>query len=199
MTILPMNHNAALFIQAPKKVVCDTWLAWVKSIPFTTFATCEMATFTSLQSVFDVLDKPRKAIPDMAVVMATQSDWTVYLDNDLLQNMPQSVAYVLANKLRSSTIFSCYGEVDAMFYLTKSDGMKTVERSVAVSKEGRWLFRQSGERLAFEQVDAYLSKNIRDRLTQDMLLRYLASFGINSKDDKFYSFKDSAILRFRDH
>ena len=54
------------------------------------------------------------------------------------------------------------------------------DRAVAVQHDGRrWRFDQRGQPCAFEQLDAYGRRPIRDRLTRDIICGYLDALGID--------------------
>jgi hypothetical protein len=58
-----------------------------------------------------------------------------------------------------------------------------VERHVYALKDGsRWDFHQYGDPLDFEEVEAYRSLRIRDRLTDERLRRYLVAAGVPPVD-----------------
>jgi hypothetical protein len=60
-------------------------------------------------------------------------------------------------------------------------------RSIAVSNDGgRWTFDDIGEPFAFEQLDRYRSRRLRDRFTPEMLREYLGHFGLSPLSDDFY-------------
>jgi hypothetical protein len=61
-------------------------------------------------------------------------------------------------------------------------------RSVAAGKydSGRWQFVATGEVQPFEETERYGAKRIRDRLDREMLVRYLATLGINADDPTFW-------------
>lgn len=51
-------------------------------------------------------------------------------------------------------------------------------RSIAAHYEGRWEWHESGDRLPFEEVQAYSARRVRDRFTPQMLQRYLDALGV---------------------
>lgn len=71
-------------------------------------------------------------------------------------------------------------------------------RTVAVVFDGiRWQFTSTGTEQAFEEVEAYRSRRVRDRFTSEMLERYCRALGIEVFDSGFYGpdavFVESAV------
>lgn len=58
--------------------------------------------------------------------------------------------------------------------------------SAGIFDSGRWSSELSGDQLAFEEVDAYQRRRIRDRFTRAMLMRYLEALGIHADDPEIY-------------
>ena len=60
-------------------------------------------------------------------------------------------------------------------------------RTVSVAFDGgRWQFTATGVEQAFEEVDAYRARGVRDRFTSTMLERYCQALGIHVFDPAFY-------------
>ncbi|RUR66846.1 hypothetical protein EJP67_07175 [Variovorax guangxiensis] len=59
-------------------------------------------------------------------------------------------------------------------------------RMVRAMKDERWEFLQEGSPLAFEQMERYASRLVRDRLTRDMVLDYLEAWGTPVRDEAFW-------------
>jgi hypothetical protein len=69
------------------------------------------------------------------------------------------------------------------------------ERVVYVMEELKWTFYERGERLPFEQSDAYAKRRVRDRLNEPMLMDYLLKVGVDARHSSFHYSPDS-ILAF---
>ncbi len=60
-------------------------------------------------------------------------------------------------------------------------------RALAASNDGgRWVFDQEGEPFAFEQVEQYQARRVRDRFTFEMLKDYLRHLGLSPFEEDFY-------------
>jgi len=60
-------------------------------------------------------------------------------------------------------------------------------RALGASNDGgRWVFDQSGEPFAFEQVERYQERRVRDRFTFEMLKDYLRHLGLSPFEEDFY-------------
>ena len=60
-------------------------------------------------------------------------------------------------------------------------------RALGASNDGgRWVFDQSGEPFAFEQLEKYQERRVRDRFTFEMLKDYLGHLGLSPFEEDFY-------------
>ena len=67
------------------------------------------------------------------------------------------------------------------------DGLGFVRTITAgIFDDGHWEFAARGEVQPWEETDAYLASRVRDRLTRELLLRYLHALGIEADDPSFY-------------
>ncbi|WP_262031141.1 hypothetical protein [Microvirga sp. Mcv34] len=68
------------------------------------------------------------------------------------------------------------------------------KRSIAAMDDGgSWIFPQAGEPFAFENLEQYKLKNIRDRFTPILLRQYLGEFSAFPFDSDFYMTGEPAI------
>ncbi|WP_300760283.1 hypothetical protein [Janthinobacterium sp.] len=115
--------------------------------------------------------------------------WTLYFDNGV-NGTDTGPPSILASRLNTDAIRVGMADeiVDAVTRQVKQYGATifefhsgTVERRhiFAANDGGKWKFYQAGEPFAFESVDAYKVKPVRDRFTQLMLMKYLKELGIN--------------------
>jgi len=62
----------------------------------------------------------------------------------------------------------------------------TVRSIYAANDGGRWVFGHFGEPFAFEQVEKYQERRVRDRFTFEMLKDYLRHLGLSPFEEDFY-------------
>lgn len=127
--------------------------------------------------------------------LRTSGGWTAYLDNSVIGSDTFGPISYLAQSMRcrgltigcrastskrgAAVSFSLYGpEPTAWLNL-----IRTVS---AVQDEGRWEWTATGPVEPFEEVEKYRQRQVRDRLTPDMLARYCAAIGIRPFDESFY-------------
>jgi hypothetical protein len=78
-------------------------------------------------------------------------------------------------------------DVDARGFTGRTVGTRIGER-------GGWIFVDLGDRLPFEDTDAYTAPRTRDRFTQQMLIDYAAALGLRPFDADFYAPDRGAVL-----
>lgn len=86
--------------------------------------------------------------------------------------------------------FELFGPLDTEFL--------NYVRTVSVVFDGsRWQFAATGTEQAFEEVEAYRARRVRDRFTSAMLERYCRALGLEVFDPGFYGleavFVESAV------
>ena len=62
------------------------------------------------------------------------------------------------------------------------------------SNNTKWIFYEKGERLPFEQSEAYAKRRVRDRLNEPMLMDYLLKVGLNARHSLFYHSEDNILV-----
>lgn len=68
----------------------------------------------------------------------------------------------------------------------------TIRSITMMNDGGKWTFDEIGDRLPFEDVEAYKARRIRDRFPVELLARYLEQLGLEPFDDRFY--RSPAVL-----
>lgn len=128
--------------------------------------------------------------------------WTAYFDNSLRGTDAVSAVGHLTRKLQCQGLaidvvphtvgapgvregrmgavqFELFGPLDTEFL--------NYVRTVSVVFDGsRWQFNATGTEQAFEEVDAYQARRVRDRFTSAMLERDCQALGIEVFDPSFY-------------
>ncbi len=131
----------------------------------------------------------------------TRSAWTAYVDNQWTGTDAASPMSIMARRLsiRSLRVVAVphtlrkdeggrYGAVMLDMYGPEQPGKisNTVRVVEAANDGGRWVFVQSGEPFAFEQVEKYQERRVRDRFTFEMLKDYLRHLGLSPFEEDFY-------------
>ncbi|HEX8698356.1 MAG TPA: hypothetical protein VF815_05935 [Myxococcaceae bacterium] len=131
----------------------------------------------------------------------THSAWTAYVSNQWTGTDAASPMSTMARRLsiRGLRVVAVphtlrkdgsgrYGAVMLEMYGPKQPGKLTnYVRALGASNDGgRWVFDESGEPFAFEQVEKYQERRVRDRFTFEMLKDYLRHLGLSPFEEDFY-------------
>ena len=124
----------------------------------------------------------------------THSEWTAVFSDD---HWPLSPVSVMNRRLKCDgmlvmCVHDTYVEAEnrgrlggCQFYFM--DTSRGDERSVSVINDcGSWHFEQHGEALDWEYLEAYRRRNVRDRLTPEMLQQYCDHLGIKIWVPEYY-------------
>ena len=130
----------------------------------------------------------------------TRSAWTAYVENGWTGTDAASSMSVMARRLsiRCLRVVAVphtlrgdqgrYGAVMLDVFGPEQPGkINNYVRALGASNDGgRWVFDQSGEPFAFEQVERYQARRVRDRFTFEMLKDYLRHLGLAPFEEDFY-------------
>ena len=131
----------------------------------------------------------------------TRSAWTAYVSNQWTGTDAASPMSVMARRLsiRGLRVVAVphtlrkdgggrYGAVMLDVFGPEQLGkIHNYVRALGASNDGgRWVFDQEGEPFAFEQVEKYQERRVRDRFTFEMLKDYLRHLGLSPFDEDFY-------------
>ncbi|MBN1206421.1 MAG: hypothetical protein JXB05_16035 [Myxococcaceae bacterium] len=131
----------------------------------------------------------------------TRSAWTAYVNSvwtgtDAASPMSYMARWLSIRCLRVVAVPHTlrknqgvrYGAVMLDVYGPKQPGkLNNYVRALGASNDGgRWVFDQSGEPFAFEQVERYQARRVRDRFTFEMLKDYLRHLGLAPFEEDFY-------------
>jgi len=131
----------------------------------------------------------------------TRSCWTAYVENgwngtDAMSPMSYMARRLSTQGLRVVAVPHTlrkhgggrYGAVMLDVFGPEQPGkINNYVRAIEVANDGgRWVFVQSGEPFAFEQVEHYQARRVRDRFTFEMLKDYLGHLGLSPFEEDFY-------------
>lgn len=190
MSLLPNSFLEPLgttlaFIKAPLERVADVLLSeWGTALD----AYRKVRTITGeLDTLLRELD-PMKFPWDRVLVIRTATPWLVVLDNQIGYCDISSYPPFVAERLRADLVIAIASPWDGCrFSYSAVDGTGVWRedlRSVYALKEGGWEFNQQGTPLEFEEVSQYSARRVRDRLTTEMVRRYLKAMGLPQLDDE---------------
>jgi hypothetical protein len=143
----------------------------------------------------------------------TQSAWTAYFDNGKQGTDAAGLVKVLAEKLNCRGIRTVLtpntmpskpsretlGRYGATMLEVYGPDRKPIRIIYAANDGGKWVFGESGASFAFEEVERYKAKKIRDRFTGEMLDNYLKHLGIAAFDENFYAPSNTGSILARKH
>ncbi len=185
----PVTYDFGL-IEAPVDVVAAAYKTWWVNLD----KPVEEARLNgSLDEMFSQLE-PLSMAMNRAMFLPTAAGWTAFFRNGILGSDPSSAMPVLAKQLDVRAMRICdsgprkkYPAVIWEFYDPSEtrDQVHVSRRSIAAANDGgRWVFEVSGTAFPFENIARYNARRKRDRFDRDLLLTYLANFGIDSLDDR---------------
>jgi hypothetical protein len=131
----------------------------------------------------------------------TRSAWTAFVDNQWTGTDAAGPMRYMARRLsiRCLRVVAVphtlrkhgggrYGAVMLDVFGPQQPGkLNNYVRALGASNDGgRWVFDQSGEPFAFEQVEQYQARKLRDRFTFQMLRDYLRHLGLEPFEEHFY-------------
>lgn len=144
--------------------------------------------------------------------LPTRSNWTAYLDSGWRGTDASAVRFLsktigcrgiravcAPDTMRKTPTgeLGRYGATILEVYAADASGCSflNVQRSIfAANDGGRWKFGANGQPFAFEDLERYTARQIRDRFTPEMLDEYLRHFGIDFFSPDFYDVAQPAYL-----
>lgn len=179
-------------VRAPCEAVAEEFFNWQQAIlkPYG-FKLSRERMEGPLLGVLDALI-PRTAPITIRYLFWPLGPWTLYFDNGI-GGTDASPPEVLSGRMQVDAIRAVaaieqiepngrvkeYGAT--MFeYYTAGAPRRIV---FAADDGGRWKFDQIGEPFAFEELDRYKARSIRERFTPPMLFRYLRQLGVPLEDE----------------
>jgi len=194
----PVTKDYGL-IRAPLRSVVREFLGWQSS---TNVQHSQREIRTNFAAALDELS-PLSAGKRRRLLVATSSDWVACFQSGIDGSDPFPAMSFLAERMGVLAMRICSSAPGAMWpatiwevYAPESLGGHLplhYRRSIfAMNDGGRWAFGQSGEPYPFENLSAYEKPRKRDRFTRDLLLEYVAHFGIRPFGDDFFVVSEDA-------
>lgn len=127
--------------------------------------------------------------PNRAVLLTLSPKWSIFFDNHIRDDIPQSESYVLARILQTETYSiqhcrpgdSLQGSVSHFNHSKYNTTSQQVDvRQVLLYYDDGWHFTQEGEPMPTENLQTYRNRRIPDRLTMQMLEAYAHALSIPS-------------------
>jgi hypothetical protein len=127
------------------------------------------------------------------LVLPTTSRWTSYWSNDFNGPDPAPLSY-LAERMACRALFLMWSPAPGQeairfeLYADHPTAFLNIERTIQVGRndDGRWQFDASGDVQPFEDLAAYRSRRLVDRLTPAMIAGYARALGAQPFDVDFY-------------
>lgn len=146
-----------------------------------------------LEDCFRALE-PLAKVPTKEMNLSTSFGWTAFFRNAVRGSDPFLPMKQLSQTLQITAMRVCVSPGNATYPAGIWEVIDTPQaggdkwgyrRSIAAANDGgAWVFETSGEPFPFEHVTRYAARRKRDRFTREMLVGYLAEFGIPSITDK---------------
>jgi hypothetical protein len=141
--------------------------------------------------------------PARVLFVPTAGPWTAYFDNgsrgpDAFPPMSYLAKRLGTRGLRVVAVPPGEGRYAASIlelYAPEDREWLNVERAISAMQDGdRWRFETIGEPLAFEELERYTARRVRDRFPHELLDRYLQELGLRAFDEAFYMPDGRAFL-----
>lgn len=117
---------------------------------------------------------------DRRVLIPTGGEWTALCSNGPGGTDVVGTVHTISEVTGALGVRASVSNTGRVFEVFR--GVAT--RNVYASKDGaRWIFGEYGERFDFEDERAYRSIRIKDRLTSEMVSRYLDALSVPPADD----------------
>jgi hypothetical protein len=152
-----------------------------------------VSAFLEVMRLLDPLQTP----PKKELLVGTDTGWTMNVVNNHLGGDSVSWTGHLSDQLQCEAVLATHVPEDqypypsTQFELLGPKGPPPLHyvRTISAGKfdSGRWEFSAIGEPQPFEEVERYAAKRIRDRLTREMLIRYLAALEIEPDRADFFN------------
>lgn len=193
------------FLEVPFSEAVDGLAEWRRSLYPTVTSRPVVGGFPEVLRNLEPLTsgaRPRELLVD-------HGSWTAYFDNSLQGTDAVSAIGVLSRRLKCRGLAveavphtiglpgvkkGRAGAVQFTLFGPIKTGFLNYVRTVSVLFDGsRWVFNANGTEQAFEQVESYAARRVRDRFTSEMLERYCQELGVNVFDAAGYG-RDAVLV-----
>jgi hypothetical protein len=178
------------FVEADLTTVVDTLLHWRQGLGQKLRVDRELPRYPQCLRRLEPLQAPWTR----ELLIGHGNGWTAYLNNDRNGGDPWPASYV-ARLLGVHCVIAIHmprtkvGHASTQLQLLGPEGeppLLYVRTLAAHAEDGRWSWETSGAPLPFEDPSRYRARLVRDRLTRQLLVGYLAALGITVDDDARY-------------
>jgi hypothetical protein len=148
-----------------------------------------------LEDCFKALE-PLSPAPTKELYLSTSFGWTAFFRNGTRGSDPFIPMSKLSKAMETTAMRVCVTPSKATWpaiiwevYDTPTAGGNRwgYRRSIAAANDGgAWVFVNTGTPFTFEDTERYTARRKCDRFTRDMLVRYLAEFGIPEIKDEVF-------------
>jgi hypothetical protein len=190
------------FLELEAEPAAQAFATWQRGLPMSRDSTIEVLPVTgTLEQALSSLLPLTGGETRRHLFIPTRSAWTAYVADGWTGTDAASPMSTMARRLsiRCLRVVAVphtlrkngggrYGAVMLDVFGPKQPGkLNNTVRVVEVANDGgRWVFVQSGEPFAFEQVEKYQERRVRDRFTLEMLQDYLRHLGLSPFEEDFY-------------
>jgi len=190
------------FLELGAEQAAQAFATWQRGLPTSRGFTIEVLPVTgTLEQVLCSLLPLSGGETQRRLFIPTRTVWTAYVTNQWTGTDAASPMRVMAGilSIRCLRVVAVphtlrkhrggrYGGVMLDVFGPEQPGkLNNYVRAIEVANDGgHWVFVQSGEPFAFEQVEKYQERRVRDRFTFEMLKDYLGHLGLSPFEEDFY-------------
>jgi hypothetical protein len=190
------------FLELEAEPAAQAFATWQRGLPMSHDSTIEVLPVTgTLEQALSSLLPLTGGETRRRLFIPTRGAWSAYVSNQWTGTDAASPMRVMASLLRIRCLRVVavphtlrkngggrYGSVMLDVFGPKQPGkiLNYLRTLYAANDGGRWVFGQSGEPFAFEQVEKYQERRVRDRFTLEMLKDYLRHLGLCPFEEDFY-------------
>jgi len=190
------------FLRCPVKVATSAFLDWSREIQ--SKRGVELVSERRFGPIRELLGAllPLTTVETRRFLFApTNSKWTAYFENRYGDGgIPSTISYLseiigcrgvrataVRDTIDATHRHGQYGATILEIYSARPTEFVNTERSIfAANDGGKWKFEAHGKPQEFENLQAYMTRRIKERFTPEMLQKYLNALGIDAYDEKFY-------------